>query len=198
MPTDDSTARDLSRPSVECRKPPTSFFLAEKYVANPVLRRLLRSNFHWLVSDRLMLLSYVGKYSGTRYTTPVAYDRRGDSLVVTTLRNRSNWWKNFREKHPATVWLRGYRRKTTGRAVTDEREIAEFVRSALVRYGVERARWMGLKIDGDDTPTVEELESVTGDLVVVRFSLDDYPPVSQTLHIKEEESPTRFGNDAPS
>ncbi len=198
MPTDDTTGSDRPGPSVELRTPPTPFFLAEKYVANPILRRLLRSRFHWLVSDRLMLLSYVGRYSDSRYTTPVAYDRRGDTLIATTLRHQSNWWKNFREEHPATVWLRGYRRKTTGLATIDARKIAEFVRSALVRYGVERAKWLGLKITDEDPPSVEELETIADELVVVRFSLDDYPPVGATLHIQEEESSTGFGTNTPS
>ena len=198
MPTDDTTGPDESEPSAELRAPPTPFFLAEKYVANPVLRRLLRSKLHWLVSDQLMLLSYVGRYSGTRYTTPVAYDRRGDTLIATTLRQQSNWWKNFRKEHPATIWLRGYRRKATGLAITDTHDIAEFVRSALVRYGIERAKWLGLKITGDETPTVDDLATVADDLVVVRFSLDDYPPVRTTLHIREEESSSRFGIDSPS
>ncbi len=196
MPTDDTTGPDESGPSVELRTPPTPFFLAEKYIANPTMRWLLRSRFHWLVSDRLMLLSYVGRYSESRYTTPVAYDRRGDTLITTTLRHQSNWWKNFRTEHPATVWLRGYRRKTTGLATTDAREIAEFVRSALVRYGVERAKWLGLKITGEELPTVDELETIADDLVVVRFSLDDYPPTRVTLHIQEEESSSRFGTNA--
>lgn len=196
MPTDDAPAE--SRSSVEVSEPPAPFFLAEKYVANPILKRLLRSRFHWLVSERLMLVSYVGRRSQTRYTTPVAYDRRGDTLVTTTLRDESNWWKNFREEHPATVWLRGYRRKTTGLATTDAGEIAEFVRSALVRYGVGRARWLGLTVEGDQPPTVEQLRAVAKKLVVVRFSLDDYPPISETLHIREEETSNRRGTDAPS
>ncbi|WP_423745039.1 nitroreductase/quinone reductase family protein (plasmid) [Haladaptatus sp. SPP-AMP-3] len=199
MPTDDATRGDGGGGrTVEIRAPPTPFFLLERYVANPVLRRLLRSKAHWLVSNRLMLLSYVGRRSGTRYTTPVAYDRREDTLVATTLRHHSNWWKNFREEHPATVWLRGTRRKTTGLATTDTREIAEFVRSALVRYGIERARWLGLKIEGDELPTVEELEAVAPELVVVRFSIDDLEPVFQTLHIREEEFSNRFGTEVPS
>ncbi|EFW92440.1 hypothetical protein ZOD2009_09033 [Haladaptatus paucihalophilus DX253] len=198
MPTDDATRGGGGGRTVEIRTPPEPFFLLERYVANPVLRRLLRSKAHWLVSNRLMLLSYVGRRSGTRYTTPVAYDRREDTLVATTLRHHSNWWKNFREEHPATVWLRGTRRKTTGLATTDTREIAEFVRSALVRYGIERARWLGLKIEGDELPTVKELEAVAPELVVVRFSVDDLEPVFQTLHIREEEFSNRFGTEVPS
>jgi F420H(2)-dependent quinone reductase len=198
MSTDDEHDRDGRGPSVEIRTMPAPFFIAEKYVVNPLLRRLLRSKFHWLVSNRLMLLSYVGRRSGTRYATPVAYDRREDVLVATTFRHHSNWWKNFREEHPATVWLRGVRRKTTGLATTNAREIAEFVRSSLVRYGVERARWLGLKVEGEDPPSVEELETVADELVVVRFSVDDLEPVFQTLHIREEEFSNRFGTEVPS
>src|SRR5262249_17743027 len=42
-------------------------------VINPVIRALLRSPVHGLMSKSLMLITFTGRKSGRRYTTPVRY-----------------------------------------------------------------------------------------------------------------------------
>ena len=106
----------------------TSLFrYLETYVANPILRVLLRSPLHVIASDWLLLLSYRGRRSGTRYTTPVAYQRDGDAIVVTTLREPVVWWRNFRESHPATLWIEGEPVRVRGRAILDPDTIVEWL-----------------------------------------------------------------------
>jgi hypothetical protein len=112
-------------------------------LAGPVLRTVLRSPAHRLVSHRLMLLSVTGRRSGTVYTFPVGYRRDGDRLTVISARN---WWRNLRDGPvPVTVWLRGRRRDATAWAhfgdETVAAELAAFLRrhrSLGQMYGIPR------------------------------------------------------------
>lgn len=137
----------------------------EEHVANPVLRWLLRSPLHGLASKYLLLLSYRGKKSGKRFTTPVMYERDGETFVVTTFRDPVVWWRNFRNGHPATLWVRGDPVETNGQAVTDPGEIADWLEELDDRG---RTRLLGF-FDLDSDRPRDELEAEADDLVVVRF-----------------------------
>ena len=52
-------------------KLPEPFFL----IINPIMRTLLRSPLHGLLSDSLMLITYTGRRSQRKFTTPVRYLR---------------------------------------------------------------------------------------------------------------------------
>ena len=65
-------------------------------VVNPVVRTLLRSPAHRLLSGSLLLLDDTGRRSGRRYVLPVAYAAAGDDLVVVVGQPASKtWWRNF-------------------------------------------------------------------------------------------------------
>lgn len=142
--------------------------LIERYLANPLLRIVLRSPLHGLASDSFLLLSYEGRRSGDRFRTPVAYERDGDEIVVTTFREAGTWWRNFQDGHPATLWLRGDSVGTQGLAITDEDRIAAWLATLADRD----ARILSL-FDVPEDPEEDGLAVITGDLVVVRFTLDE-------------------------
>lgn len=59
---------EIGQTSVRKQPPPEVFKLI-----NPMIARLLRSPFHRGLSKHLMLLTFRGRKSGQRYTTPVGY-----------------------------------------------------------------------------------------------------------------------------
>jgi len=137
----------------------------EDHVANPILRWVLRSRFHGLASDSLLLLSYAGRRSGERFATPVAYERDGDAFVVTTFRDEVVWWRNFQDGHPARLWVAGDPVETAGQAVTDPVAIADWLEELAARG---RTRLLSFFDLGPDRSR-KELETAAEDLVVVRF-----------------------------
>ena len=62
---------------------------------NDFMSWVLRSPFHGMLSDGIMLITITGCKTGKKYTTPVGYYRDSDSLWVITSRDRT-WWKNLR------------------------------------------------------------------------------------------------------
>lgn len=131
----------------------------ETRLANPLLRWLLRSPLHGLASRWLVLFAYTGRRSGRRYAIPALGVRAGDAVVVATPRHESNWWRNFREGAPATVWWRGRRYPATGQLLdpTDDDPALE---AYLARYG-----WVWRGLAGEDLDRARE------ELAAVRFDL---------------------------
>jgi len=62
---------------------------------NDFMSWVLRSPFHGMLSNGMMLLTVTGRKTGKKYTTPVGYYQEGEYLLVLTSRNRS-WWKNLK------------------------------------------------------------------------------------------------------
>ncbi len=61
---------------------------------NSFMSWVLRSPFHGLLSDGMMLITVTGCKTGKKYTMPVGYYRENGNLWVITSRNRT-WWKNL-------------------------------------------------------------------------------------------------------
>ncbi len=105
-------------------------------IVNPFVIWLLRSQFHGLVSGSLMLVTYTGRRSMRRYTTPVQYYREGAGdewvLLVFSFRHRV-WWRSLRGDRLVTALVRGEDMELTGEVIeTDDDAIAEALRT---RYG---------------------------------------------------------------
>jgi hypothetical protein len=95
--------------------PHTPFAVVNRTV-NPVVRAVLRSPAHGLLSGRLMLLTVTGRRSGRAFTIPVGYHQEGDRLRVNLeWPERKRWWHNLRGGAPVTVGLRGTTRTGIGR-----------------------------------------------------------------------------------
>ena len=71
---------------------------------NPLIITILRSPLHPMMSKAIMLITFTGRKSGKRYTTPVSYSRQGETVYVFT---HGTWWKNLRGGAPVSLRLRG-------------------------------------------------------------------------------------------
>ena len=73
-------------------------------VMNKFPALLLRSPLHRLISKSVLLITFTGRKSGKKYTTPITYLRDGDTVLMTT---DSPWWKNLRGGALVTLRIRG-------------------------------------------------------------------------------------------
>ena len=77
-------------------------------VVNPIVRAVLRSPLHPLLSRRLVLLRVTGRRSGRTFELPAAYVRDDSGILVTVgAPERKQWWHNIDGPTPITVVLRG-------------------------------------------------------------------------------------------
>ena len=61
---------------------------------NDFMAWVLRSPFHGMLSNGMMLITITGRKTGKTYTTPVRYYVEGEYLWVITSRERK-WWRNL-------------------------------------------------------------------------------------------------------
>lgn len=95
---------------------------------NPTMRLLLRSPLHLFLSGSLMLITFTGRKSGRRFTTPVRYVRRGDTVRCFTA-SENKWWRNLQGGAEVTLRIRGRDLPFQATAIHDD--------PAKVRAGLE-------------------------------------------------------------
>jgi F420H(2)-dependent quinone reductase len=84
---------------------------------NRLVRGLVGSPLHPLVSRRLTLVTVTGRRSGKQYTLPVEYKLDGDRVTIPVLwPERKTWWRNLLEGAPVKLLLRGKERSGAARA----------------------------------------------------------------------------------
>src|SRR3954453_6100040 len=89
--------------------------------ANPIVRAVLSSPLHPLLSRGLALITVTGLRTGRRYTFPVGYRRAGDRVLVRVgAPARKRWWRNLRDGDRVEMLIRGQRYDGYARALGDE------------------------------------------------------------------------------
>lgn len=145
---------------------------------NPILRAILRSPLHWLLSRGLLLLTFTGRKTGRRFTIPVGYqaEEAGVLTVMASEAPKKQWWKNYREPGPVEVRLRG--RIRTGTALLLEPASAEFRRCAegtLLRVPAMGRIW-GIDYDAKAGLTEAQATTLGCEIAAVRIQLDPALP----------------------
>jgi deazaflavin-dependent oxidoreductase (nitroreductase family) len=151
----------------------SSFWLMNRLV-NPVMRVLLRSPLHGLLSDSLLLLTYRGKKSGKQYTLPVQYARIGQTFyIVPGLPDSKVWWRNLTEGAPVDLWVRGEKLAAQAQVVSGKQDEGDWVDSLLAYFTrfPAAAQAHGLRRSPDGSPDRDEVRSAVPQIVVVQATV---------------------------
>ncbi|HET7055304.1 MAG TPA: nitroreductase/quinone reductase family protein [Thermomicrobiales bacterium] len=88
-------------------------------VVNPVVRLILRSPLHPLLSRYLLLLTVTGRATGRSWTLPLQYaERDGAAWIVPGNPAHKRWWRNLNDDASATLTIRGKSYIGIGEALT--------------------------------------------------------------------------------
>ncbi len=91
------------------------------HTANPVMKALLRSPLHRLLSGSTLLITVIGRKTGREYTFPVGYERDGDRVTITVgWPEQKVWWRNLRDAGPVRLRIGGEERSGYAVAHGDE------------------------------------------------------------------------------
>lgn len=135
---------------------------------NGVMRLVLRSPLHRMMSDRLLVITYTGRRSGRRYSTPVAYVPDGDALL---LAGGAPWWRNVEPGFTVTVRLRGRDREARVERMED-RESVERALAFVLPGNPILGRFMQLRPGPDGTVSAESVAAARArGLAMVRLHL---------------------------
>lgn len=102
---------------------------------NGMMRVLLRSRFHGLVSDGVALLTVTGRTSGRAFQFPIQYVERNGALIVLAGRaGAKTWWRNLRTPAPVSIRLRGRDVDGTAVVISSPADAAEALRAYVDRF----------------------------------------------------------------
>ncbi len=135
---------------------------------NDFMSWVLRSPFHGMLSDGMMLITVTGCRTGKKYTTPVGYYRENGNLWVLTSRDRT-WWKNLRGGADVNLLLK--RKPVTAVAVPElDEEAVELHLADYVKQIPQSARSMGIRVE-NGTANAEDLARIAKDRLFVKIIL---------------------------
>ena len=138
-------------------------------MSNWFMSWLLNSPFHRLISGSILLISYTGRRSGKEFSAPLNYVRDGNTLWITSVRDRI-WWRNFRKESPIQVLLERVEIEGKGLAITDPEHINQaFIE--FFRLSPFSARFFKVDLEDDGTPNQEDLERIVVERVLVRIQI---------------------------
>ena len=144
-----------------------------KFLVNPVIRGLLNSPMHGLVSGNIAVLHFTGRKSGRALSTPLSYTREGNTVRLLSSQN-TRWWHNFRGRDVGVeIELAGERLPGTAHLLEGD--------SDALREGVTRfltmlprdAKVYGIKLDKNKRPVPDSLAAKAADLILVEITLGD-------------------------
>ncbi|MFD8245561.1 nitroreductase family deazaflavin-dependent oxidoreductase [Nocardia sp. NPDC059691] len=132
-----------------------------------VVRSLLRSPLHRVLSGRLLLVTVLGRKSGREYTNPVGYaDHDGALLVGTT----AGWRRNLRDGEAVRVRLRGSEIRARAEVIADEARLAALA-PVVVSANPIHGRYAGIELEPDGTVDRDDLRrAMANGYVIVRLS----------------------------
>lgn len=125
---------------------------------NPLMKLVLLSPFHGGMSKRLMVLSFTGRKTGQRYSTPVGYVCQGEWVYVFT---HSPWRSNFTLPAPVSMRIQGKDVLGTARLVHDPERVKQMIQTLAAAYGEGMARQMGFWVENLDSATPEAVRQAT-------------------------------------
>ena len=137
-------------------------------VANQVVKFLLRSPLHGILSKNFLLITFTGHKSGKVYTTPVSYSQDGDTLYIFS---HAAWWKNLRPDTPITLRLRGRDVQGLPEPVVEDKKTVAAGLMAHLRRSPYDAPFYGVTLDENKNPRPEEVEVGAQTTVMVRVAL---------------------------
>lgn len=137
---------------------------------NTIMTAVLRAPLlHRVISSQMMLITFTGKKSGKRYTTPVGYLREGDSVTFLTKRFRQ-WWRNFQEAAPVELRIEGKDYKGIAQAITDETSLLPLIAHSMEVHPRETQIYE-VGLDANGKPKLEDLRALAPKVVVVHVTL---------------------------
>ncbi len=137
---------------------------------NDFMAWVLRSPFHGILSNGMMLITITGRKTGNTYTTPVGYYEEGGYLWVITSRERK-WWRNLQGGAKVDLLLK--RKPVQGETETELDENSVEARMVeYLRHVPQAAKPMGIRVE-NQSPNAEDIARTAKDRLFVRIKLLD-------------------------
>ena len=137
-------------------------------IINPIVRLILVSPLHALLSRNMLLLEFTGRRSGRQIALPVSYhEPTPGTLHCFTVRN-GVWWKNLRDGAPVRVRLRGAWLSADAQSITAPQSVIASHLGEFLRAVPRDASHSGVRLNADGTPEVADVSAAAARHVLIQ------------------------------
>jgi hypothetical protein len=136
---------------------------------NDFVASVLRGSLHGMMDADTMLVTMTGRKTGKPITTPVNYVQEGNTLWVTSKRERT-WWRNLRGGAPVILVLKGNSVQARGESIEEDAQVA----AGFTHYfdlRPKHAPRFGVKLDMAGKPDASSLAEAVKTRLIVKFTL---------------------------
>lgn len=135
---------------------------------NAMMKSILRSPLHGMVSKTITVISFTGRKSGKAYSTPVSYSQNGNTVTIFT---HGEWWKNVSGGQAVSLRIRG--KDYNGQADVTVADKAAMAAGLTEHLKVVRsdAKFYGVTFDEAGEPHKDEIEKAVNDVVMIRVTI---------------------------
>jgi hypothetical protein len=93
-------------------------------ILNPIIKSILKSPLHPLMSDHSLVIRYMGRESGKEYSFPAYYQQAGNSLQV-LVEKTEDWWRSLKNGANVKVIIKGNELRGWAEAIQDPPSVKE-------------------------------------------------------------------------
>ena len=139
-------------------------------IINRLMKIVLRSPFHFFLSSNILLITFRGRKTGRKFSTPVRYTR-DDRVVHLFSSPHANWWKNIVRGAEVSATIRRENLVCQGTVLaTDDHTKLRLFGSYLKQFPGD-AVYHGIKVRRNAPMPWDLLKSVLNDVVIVELAL---------------------------
>ncbi len=139
-----------------------------RHIVNLSMSALLRSPFHRLFSGNILLLTFSGRKTGRRYTTPLSYAREGDRLYCFT---DAPWSRNLRGGAPVSVTLRRKAFQGVGETIVGDPERIGMALTHYFQQVPRDAKFYSVTMDRHGNPDAQQVARAARGIIFVEIQL---------------------------
>ncbi len=156
----------LEAEKVKPQAPTPAFF-------NTMVKGLLRSPLHGMMSKSTLLLTITGRKSGQQYVIPVSYMQIDEQTILCSTQRSYGWWKNLRGGADISLRLRGQDRPAGATVIYDDEAAIAAGLTALLEQVPRDAKYYDVRLDDEKRPYPEDVARVAQLRVLIEIKLKE-------------------------
>ncbi|MEM1153702.1 MAG: hypothetical protein AAGI44_06145 [Pseudomonadota bacterium] len=140
-------------------------------IINPIVRTLLRSPLHGLMSRNTVLVEFKGRKSGRAFVLPVSYFQQRNQIICCTAKENI-WWRNLLQVDDIHLVLRGKRREGRLHLVREDHDQTLTLLRDFLLHVPRDAAHAGVRMDREGKPMETDLTSRADEFVFLVIDLN--------------------------
>lgn len=137
---------------------------------NIVVRVLLKSPLHFLMSSSVLLVSYVGRNSGAAYSTPVRYMHSGGRIRCLTT-DHVQWWRNVQANPVVSLLVQGTSSRYNAVVLERDSTSTQKLLTEFLAVYPQDAAYQDIRLNSDGSLNGDDLAKASHTAIVVEFEL---------------------------